>query len=332
MPMLDVFSSSAFDMSSLTVAVDKLPTIPGRIGRMKLFQDKGIVTLTAQVEERHGKLTLIPQAARGTNPLTTDSPTREVRSFTVPHLPFDDTVMADEVQGVRAFGQESQLETVSQIVNDKMTVLKQSHEMTWEYHRAGALQGIVLDASGSTIFNWFTEFGITETVVDFDFLGVGVPKTSALTVVRAIKDALGATPFTKIRALCGNTFFDELVNHDDVKAAYERFQDGAFLRNIQIDETGFEFAGIIWENYDHSVGGTEYIPLGTARFFPIGTPNIFVRANAPANFMETVNTIGKPIYAKQEKLPMDVGQRLHTQSNPLHICTRPAVLVKGTNT
>jgi len=49
--------------------------------------------------------------------------------------------------------------------------------------------------------------------------------------------------------------------------------------------------------------------------------------NAPADFVETANTIGLPRYAKQA-----VDQQfarwvmLHVQSNPLPICTRPQVL------
>jgi hypothetical protein len=51
------------------------------------------------------------------------------------------------------------------------------------------------------------------------------------------------------------------------------------------------------------------------------------------NFLETANTIGLPRYAKQA-----VDQQfarwvmLHVQSNPLPICTRPRVLIKGKRT
>ena len=47
-------------------------------------------------------------------------------------------------------------------------------------------------------------------------------------------------------------------------------------------------------------------------------------------FNETVNTLGLPIYAKQESRKFDRGTDLHTQSNPLPLCLRPSVLVKVT--
>jgi len=68
-----------------------------------------------------------------------------------------------------------------------------------------------------------------------------------------------------------------------------------------------------------------------ASLFPGGRARVTV--HAPADFVETANTIGLPRYAKQA-----VDQQfarwvmLHVQSNPLPICTRPRVLIKGKRT
>ncbi len=62
--------------------------------------------------------------------------------------------------------------------------------------------------------------------------------------------------------------------------------------------------------------------------FPMGTLNTFRTYFAPADFNETVNTLGREIYAKQESRKFERGTDLHTQSNPLPLCLRPAVLVK----
>ena len=39
--------------------------------------------------------------------------------------------------------------------------------------------------------------------------------------------------------------------------------------------------------------------------------------------------MGLPLYAKQEPRQFGRGTDVHTQSNPLPICLRPEVLVKG---
>ena len=42
MPALDIFSSSAFSMVSLTDAINKMPYVPGRIGQLGLFREQGV--------------------------------------------------------------------------------------------------------------------------------------------------------------------------------------------------------------------------------------------------------------------------------------------------
>jgi hypothetical protein len=64
--------------------------------------------------------------------------------------------------------------------------------------------------------------------------------------------------------------------------------------------------------------------------YPIGVPGLFKTHYAPADFIEAVNTVGLPAYAKQERMEMDRGIKIHAQSNPLCMCHRPAALIKCT--
>jgi Phage major capsid protein E len=117
-----------------------------------------------------------------------------------------------------------------------------------------------------------------------------------------------------------------------VEKAYERFLDGAFLRRGQA-RGSFEYAGILFEEYRGRVGTVDFTDASKAYFFPVGVPGLFRQYNAPADFVETANTICLPRYAKQA-----VDQQfarwvmLQVQSNPLPICTRPRVLIKGKRT
>ena len=62
-----------------------------------------------------------------------------------------------------------------------------------------------------------------------------------------------------------------------------------------------------------------FIGEDEAYVIPMGT-NIFRTWFGPADFVETVNQIGLPLYAKQKPLDFDKGVQLHTQSNPLPLC------------
>jgi hypothetical protein len=73
-----------------------------------------------------------------------------------------------------------------------------------------------------------------------------------------------------------------------------------------------------------------FIPLTEAYAFPLGTVNTFETNGAPADFNETVNTVGLPMYAKIDTTKFDRGYDLHTQSNTLPIVKRPAVVIKLT--
>lgn len=327
--MLDVFTGDAFTTISLTTAVESLPYVPSRLGELGLFKQVPITTLTVAMESREGKISLIPTMPRGANQTAPTRDGRKLRTFAVPHIPLDDYVYAHEVQNIRSFGSEDATEGVSEIVNDRMESLKQNHETTFEWHRIGAIRGETLDADGtSVIYNWFDEMGITEQTENL-VLASGDVKLFAQKVIRKVRIALGATPVSRIRAFCSDTFWDGLITNPTVKTAFDRWQEGAFLR--QNPETAFEFAGIFWENYTGGVGNVPFIPAGKCRFVPDGVPGLFKHAMAPADFMETVNTPGKLMYVKQEPLAMNKGIRLHSQSNPLIYCERPKCLVEGTS-
>lgn len=138
--------------------------------------------------------------------------------------------------------------------------------------------------------------------------------------------------YTYVHAFCSATFFDDLVSHPEVEESYRRYQESAFLRAGLVRKS-FEYAGITFEEYRGKVGSVDFIADGKAHFFPVGVPGLFRQYNAPADFVETANTIGLPRYAKQA-VDQEFGRwvKLHTQSNPLPICTRPKVLIKAKRT
>jgi len=330
--MLDVFKSDAFNVLSLTTAINKLPFKPGRLKELGIFKVQGVTTTQIAVEEQNGKLMLIPQAARNSSPNVMGGKKRNIRPFIIPHLPLVAHVMADDVQNVRSFGSESEVQTVAELVNDKLADMKASMEYTHEYMRIGAMKGILLDGDGSTtIYNFFTEFGITQATAQIDWAVTQTVKKTFNSIRRTIEDNLGATPYDRIHLMLGKTLFDNITTGAEVRAAYDRWQEGAALRDSQV-RTVFEYAGLFIEEYRGKVGATPFIADTEGYAFPVGAPDIFAEFYAPANFVETVNTKGKPLYAKQAENQFGTGIDLFVQSNPLIMCTRPGALVKLTQT
>ncbi len=332
--MINPFDTDAFNMTSLTASINLLPNAYGRLEAMNLFPQKSVRTRNIAVEEQNGVLNLLPTQMPGGASTFEGRTKRKMRSFTIPHIPHDDVILPEEIQGIRAFGTENELEAMANVVTDHLQSMRNKHAITLEHLRMGALKGNILDADGSTLYNLFDEFEITPKTVNFA-LGTASTdvKKKCLEVLRHIEDNLRGEFMTGVHCLVSPEFFDALTSHSKVKEAYERWEEGAALRNDM--RSGFTFGGITFEEYrgqaiDPDGNTRRFIASGEGHCFPTGTAESFVTYFAPADFNETVNTLGLPLYAKQCPRKFDRGTELHTQSNPLPLCLRPGVLVKLT--
>ena len=331
MPTLDVFKADGFSVASLTEAILKAPYQPGRIGQLGLFRERGITTTTVQVEEKAGQLSLIPTSPRGGVPDTLGQAKRTLRSFAVPHLAREAKIYADEVQNIRAFGSETDVQNVQSLVDERLAELRAMHEVTLEFHRIGAIQGLILDADGSTLYNLFTEFGVAQQTQDFAFTTATTDIREVIVAALRLSEAeLGGTVATAYRGFCGAAWFDALVAHATVKEAF-KYQEGRVLGQ-DLRMSGFTFGGVTWEEYRGSVSGQAFVNTAVAFIVPVTGPSINVTHFAPADFIETVNSLGLPLYAKQAPDPSGLNRfvNLHSQSNPLAMCLRPRSVIKCT--
>lgn len=332
--MLNPFEANdAFNLVSLTQAINFLPNTYGRMRELGLFPDKGITTRTVIVEERNGVLNLLQTLPVGSPGQHNRLGKRKLRSFTVPHIPLDDVILPVEFNGVRAFGQENTLETLSSIMNDHLQTAKNKFAITLEHLRMGAVKGVILDADGTQLFNLFTEFRIPAKVFDFDLGNTStIVRDKCVEVLRYLEDNLLGETMSGVRVMCSSSFFDALISHTSVEAIYLSNLQAAQVLGADLRK-GFTFAGITFEEYrgrasDADGNVRKFIEDDEAHGFPTGTSEVFKTINAPADFMETVNTVGLPIYAKQQLRDWNRGIDLHIQANPLPLCFRPALLVK----
>lgn len=326
------FNNPAFEMAELTKAINLLPNNYGRLREMKIMPVKGVRSRTVIVEMKNGILTLLPTKPVGSPGTVHKMAKRNVRSFVVPHIPHDADILPEEYDGLRSFGSEDDVMALSQLMNDKLQSMRVNHGITLEHLRMGALKGEILDSDGSTIYNLYDEFNITPFEVDFELSDVDTDvKQKCIDLLRHMEDNLLGEAMRGVHVLVSQEFFDALVDHPKVREAYERWRDGELLRTDMRE--GFNFAGVTFEEYrgrslDIEGNTRRFIAASEGHAFPMGTLNTFETLVAPADFIETTNTIGQLLYAKQEERKFGRGIDIHTQSNPLPICYRPAVLVK----
>lgn len=324
MPVDNIWDNDEFSQASLTDSINKQPRVEGRLARH--FRQKSIRTTSAVIEEKQGLLSLIQSSDRGTEPNILGKPKVKRRIFTIPHLQLNGQLLAKDLQDALAFGSEDQLKSVAEETDEILEGLAQDHENTWEFHRAGAIQGLVKDADGSTIHNYFDEFSVTEQVITFTPAVAKSWVLKSADLSRKMDDALGQTAWTGITAYCGPTFWDALISDNEFEEAWLRWRDGERLR----DDPRMKFSlwGINWEEYRTKVGTNYFLPVDVARFVPEGA-DLFRHYSAPADTMDEVNKKGKPMYVRSEPMKGDKGRWFQSQSNPLFIPLRPGGLFKG---
>lgn len=342
MATMDVFKGDAFSMMSLLQAIENAEYTPQFLGSLGIFEDAPQRTRVVTVESRDNELALIQTSPIGAPPAQREktSDKRKLRNFNTVRLAKSATIYADEIQGIRQFGSESELQQVQVEVSRRINQLQSDMELTWEKHRLGAVQGILLDADDTEIYDFFDEFDVaqpTEVTFDFSALNAGevrakIESEIVRPMIRASKGAI--TTGSRIQALVGDQFWDEFVNHEEVRTTYLNYTAASELRNATAFSS-FRYAGVDWVNYrgtdDNS---TVAIPTDKVKLFPVNAPGLFKRALAPGEFMDVVNTSGVPVLPLV--LPDPSGRNafvtVELYSYPLHICTRPQVLFRAKRT
>lgn len=329
LPFNDVFTPDAWSLATLTSTINGLPFTPTAIADSNLFEEDGISSLTALIEELEETISLVAVRARGTSGDVVNLDKAKLYAISIPHLPQRATVMADSVLAVRAFGTAAVQKSVATERDKKLAKMRRQIDYTIEYHRLLALQGSYVDVNGATQ-SAFTLLGTTQQTVDFALNSDTTKvRSKCLSVQTTMEAQLGGVPYTSIETWCGATFWDNLITHPKVEATYLNTQMAAALRSGLLNT--LDFGDIRFKRYRGSsaVG----IAAKEAYAYPLGVPGMFLTRYAPGDYMSVAalgEPVGAPYYAQSEPLPMDKGMAMEAQSNPLNICTRPHAVVKLT--
>ena len=333
---MDVFKANAFSMMTLTDAINMMDYRPGFLGSLGIFRPVPSRTTVVAVEQRNDTLGLVPTTQRGGPATQRNFGAREVRNFNTLRLKETDKLYAHELSPLRAFGSETELEAVATEVARRQELLTEDVELTKEHHRLGAVQGIVTDADGSTLIDYFSEFGISQpSEIAFDLANTtdlnALKKRVADNVTRPIRrNSKGLVRESDlIIGLCGDAFFDELESSPVISEIIKRSPRA--LELLQSAVFGMiDFAGVRWVNYrgtdDNS---TVAIDTDKVKFFP-ASPRVFEVAWGPGETMESVGAPGRALMSRIiPDLMRDEWAEIEVASYPLYVCKRPQVLLRG---
>lgn len=331
---------NGFEITDWTEELVSVPLQWGTINSLGLFENVPVAEHTVTFEEITKDGALIVDRVRGERAQVGKDYARKIRSWPVPHFPYDDYISPQDLQGKRAYGSDS-AETLPAVRVRKMERIRQNHAWTLEFARAKLLTtGDVYAPSGTVVLNYFTEFGVTQKTVDF-VLGTSTTEILAKQeeVIAHIQDNVGnGGIMTGIIGLCSPEFFAKLIAHPTVKAAYQYYtstqeplrQRAAPGGSVTAMHREFVYGGIRYIELRDTYATQRLIPTGECHFVPTGTDS-YKTYFSPANKFGLVNTMGEQAYMFEYASPKGDQISIESEANFLNAMTRPQVTVKATS-
>jgi len=334
--VLDIFNNDAFNVVSMTSAINKVPNTFGLLNQLGIFKPVPVDTTMVGIEISEGVINLVPSSERGAPGTPNKRGSRNMRYFKLPHFALEDNVTADDVQNIRAFGSGSKLLAVASKVLEVQMQMARKLYLTMEFMKNGALNGQILDSDGTVILDLWELFGITQKEVNFELAVEGANLIEpCLDVKEHVELHLKGENMTELLALCSPGWWRKFITHPDVAEAYKYYAHSVNPLTSDV-RSGFKHQDILWREYlgqatTHDGTVRYFIPPNGCLFLPLGTFDTFEENFGPADYLEAANTPGLPLYSKLGRPDkFGKGQPIEAQTNPLPIVKRPEVLVKGT--
>lgn len=331
---MDVFKQDAFSAISLTQAVRRAQTIPGLIGQLNLFTPVPVRTRTVAVEQKASTLRIIQTSEPGAPRTYLSNDKASIVDLRVRRIEEASVISAESLQGIRAFGSETELKTLQMEIAERQQNCIDDLRTTVERLRLSCINGILIDADDSVIYNYYTTFGFSQGAeIAFDWANkTKVKQFVAANVIRPTIRALGgvAPSGTRIIALCGDDFFDLMQENAEYRDAYKGHEKAMKLLEDSVFRS-VEAWGVTWINYQ-GTDDNSTVTIGStkAKFFPMGVRGLFQEAFAPAPTFDLVNTRGQEWYSRVvTDKDRNEWAAIEMESHRLPICTRPETLLQG---
>lgn len=326
--------ANGFEVQDWTEEVNVIPNQWGTIGQLGLFQEEGVAEHVVVFEEIIKDGALIVDRVRGDRATYGKDATRKLHTFAVPHFPYDDAITPMDVQGKRAYGKASEVETLELVRTRKMERIRQNHAWTLEVARAQAITaGTVYAPSGTVSQDWNTEFSVTRKTVDFT-LGTGTVDIIAKIeegIAHIQDNAMGET-VTGTVVLTSPEFFAKLISHAKVTNAYQYYTSTQEplrqrLGGAQALHREFTHGGTRFVEMRDTLAGQRLIPANKAFMIPTGT-SIFKTYFSPANRFGLVNTIGEQVYMFESNDGKGTKIEIETESNFVNALLNPRLVIE----
>lgn len=336
-----VFGGDAFTQASMIRGIDRRPYIPNMLDSIIGFEPVRATTDTVYVISRKRYVNLIRSSLRGA-PIEMAVPDdKDARPLRIPRIAKGDKLYAHELANIMPLEDETETDRAAAEVVKKQDKLIGDAEATFESMRMGSLNGTILDTDGSTLVDFWSEFGISQPA-DIDLTLDNATMTTAelrekisTLVVMPIARASGAgnDPRFRVRAICGDNFWFKLTGHPAIEKLYLNWAAAMELREEKL-WVPYHFGGVDWYHYRGTDdGSTIAVSTNKARVFPVGVPGMWQHVMGPMNeSIPLLNQPGRRYYPFLEKDKSDKFAWVQPEiyAYPLFVNARPDLVLTVT--
>lgn len=336
---------SPVNFNELVYLTDAINLIPNEYSRMaEYFRVEPSARGAIIFDRTEEKIALLSDTrGSGKKQLSGKDWKREVFSLVAPEFSYSDFITVNDIDRIRKVGTTDQPEMLGDLQTRKLEYLRRNHEAVHEFMRVSALKGVTTTPDGVVYANMFTEFGVTQEVVNFDFTDADLNINGLCRdILRHMEDnARNGSWAGMAHFMVSPEFFDALVAHPKTFEAYNQYQNLNQLASAQVnrDDLGrkrfgrtFLHCGVMFEEYRASVNGVRFIEAEVGYGFPVGLEDTFVMYALPAAKFDSINGLGQVAYAWQWPQERNEQIEIESFSSTLPVCRRPEVLVKLTGT
>lgn len=339
---LDIFRTDEFRATQMTELVSDINYVAYELEQMNIFEAEYLRTTTVTLYQENGALHRIPTTERGAPEPVATRRGRVLRQFQGHRLAKKDRVESHEVQDLLSarLPTDMRLERANDLVAERQTELLDDLKYTEEFHRLGALQGVVFDADGTTqLDDWYDLFGIAvPTDVIFNFstideneLRLKIDEDINTPIMRALRRR--RRPGTKVHALVGDEFWGKITSHPGYERTYlaQDMATRAMLSKSMLWQSA-EFAGVTWHHYFGDDDGELEVEADEAIFFPMGAKDVFKVYYMPGENFEEANEPGRDRYSivsPDYRPNMNEWVDIYVKSYPVFACLCPQALLRG---
>ena len=336
-----------YTSTDLTQEVNRLPNEFGLINALGLFPIETIGSRFVRVDYRNGQIHVLSAEEPGSPGAVGGGEEEGGVILQIPHFPHLEKIAVGDVDGLlQVFNGQVDQRSVDRETARKLDIIRRNHSITLEYIRLGALNGLIKDGKGKTLYNLYTVFGITKKEVDFVLGTAGTDvRAKCEEVVDHTMTKLQGETTSGVEAVVDSLFFNKLITHANVEKFWLNAQNASEHRMLNRESRAgnwgrvFEFGDIMFREYKgglpvRSTAGAittaKNVADNSGTAYPTGTQSMMRTFEAPVYHIDLTNQApdADTIYVSVEPLKHGQGVEMLSQTNRLAVNKQPECAVQ----